>query len=44
MAQCALLHPWSNPKFDNHIAAKANDGSKSIFTEKSPKYSLVFML
>ena len=26
------------------IAAKANDGSKNVFTEKSPKFSLVFML
>ena len=43
-AQCALLRPWSNPKFDNCVASKANDGKKSVFTEKCPKYSLVFML
>ena len=26
------------------IAAKANDGSKNVFTEKSHEFSLVFML
>ena len=40
-AQCALLRPWSNPKFDLHIASKANDGKTSVFTKKCPKYSLV---
>ena len=43
-AQCALLRPWSNPKFENYVSSKANDDIKSVFTEKSPKYSLVFML
>ena len=26
------------------VASKANDGEKSVFTKKGPKYSLGFML
>ena len=43
-AQCALLRPWSNPKLECNVASKANDGITNVFTEKSHKYSLVFML
>ena len=43
-AQCALLRPWSNPKLERNVASKANDGIKSVFTRKSPKYSIDFML
>ena len=27
-----------------YVASKANDGKKSVFTKKGPKYSLGFML
>ena len=30
--------------FENIMSAKANDDCKSVFTKKSPKCSLVFML
>ena len=37
-----VLTTWSN--FWKCKATKANDGKKSIFTEKGPKCGLVFML
>ena len=35
------VRPWSNPKLGHNVASKANDGIKSVFTEKSPKYSKI---